>query len=109
MSTQSSADIESPDDSLGTPDKLDESTEDDLEELENDDPQSKLEMFISYFPQILCLSIFLILVLLCIFKLEFVKMVYHSFINWIRGSPYTAVCAIIIFYTFTVSLNMPII
>ena len=57
----------------------------------------------------LCLSVFALVVLTCVFNLEQVKTIYHSFIEWIRLNPYLAVCAIILFYIVSVCLNMPIV
>ena len=60
-------------------------------------------------PQYVCLSIFAVVILTCVFNLEEVKMIYHGFIDWIRVNPYLAVCAIIVFYVVSVCLNMPIV
>lgn len=60
-------------------------------------------------PQMLCLTVFALIVLTCLFNIQKVKIIYHTFIEWIRLNPYLAVGAIILFYIISVCLNMPIV
>lgn len=66
------------------------------------------QLVIQYLPQVICISIFAIVVCICIFDFSLVKETFHKFIAWVQQNPFLAILAIICLYSFCLVLTLPI-
>jgi hypothetical protein len=80
--------------------------ENDSNFLKGDDERDSC---LSHLPQIICMSVFAIIIFECIFNFDNVSYLYNEFIDWIRVNPYMAIIVIVLFYVLQISTTFPII
>lgn len=79
----------------------------DEESLDQNEDRTSNSSFVNNLPQIACLSLFAIIILVCIFDFKEMTRYFNLFILWVRDHPYQAVGAIILIYTLSIIFTIP--
>ena len=58
-------------------------------------------------PQIICISLFIVVLAVCIFDFKQVQVQFNKIIDWIHLHPYEAVLVIIFIYTISIVFTFP--